>query len=515
MRRDECHKRLASWQHMCGGGDGAVVELRPPPSTAQQPRGVAATQCSPSFLRALEQGGGITPSTWPASGLLLPDDATHRADDVNATIRAIEAGADASRLRQEHAPQVRRAAARLRGPHERLLCRSRRRGEMVCSVVPTAFGPPIGATPRADLVAVVLAGAPRSFLSAPAQQFWRTAVHALREDAKREPVVLAVMSEVSVPTGNWNVGERHNVSDLDAALAALGADYRALFFGGSSWADAAGQCCAPTLRSSLLPSGWARHHRVPVNFGYQRRTVALDLMLRYEAEAGEAFAHVLALRPDVLYPPLIDSRVIGAMWSVREAVVMVNDQLAIAPRALAGLLLVSGSMHRVVFGEPPEAWPVEAVAQLHASLLRGASGSLAQPTTFLALHGVLFGGLGLEFEPSLLPVSDIDGGAAHPLARRPHPVCANTLLRQLPPVAGDSVDSPVCLKRRELGEPCLKELRRALQARGIRLDGSLGICEELEQRRRGVERLLRVNTTGTAHPDSRASEFIPTRMVNA
>tara|TARA_B110001452_G_scaffold219194_1_gene191162 strand:+ start:217 stop:720 length:504 start_codon:yes stop_codon:yes gene_type:complete len=160
-------------------------------------------------------------------------------------------------------------------------------------------------------------------------------------------------------------------------------------------------------------------------------------------------------------------------------------------------------MHRALYGEPPEAWPAEAVARLHTSLLRGAGGSLAQPTTFLALHGVLFGGLGLEFEPSLLPVSDVESGAAHPLARTPHPACANALLRQLPPArptggggvhGGGSADSPVCLKRRELGEPCLKELRRALQARGLKLDAGLGICEELEQRRRGAERLARTAT---------------------
>ena len=260
MSRDECHRRQAAWQKTSGS---CAVEVRPPPSTTQQPRGVTASQCSPTFVRALEQvGSGVSPSSWPASGLLLADDASHPADDVNATIRAIEAGADASRLRTQHAPLVRRAATRLRGPHERLLCRAARRDRdglratgmsMSCSVVPAAFGPPAGATPRADLVAVVLAGAPRSFLSAAATQFWRAAVRALRE-ARRVPVVLAVMSEVSVPTGNWNVGERHNVSELDAALAALGADYRALFFGGTSWADAAAQCCVPALRSSLLPT---------------------------------------------------------------------------------------------------------------------------------------------------------------------------------------------------------------------------------------------------------------------
>lgn len=221
-----------------------------------------------------------------------------------------------------------------------------------------------------------------------------------------------------------------------------------------------------------------KNQRVPGNFGYQRRAVALDMLLEYEVEHRASFGHVLMVRPDEMYPPLLDPIKLAHMWTVRDAVVFVNDQLAVSPRPLAGYVLGACLMNRLLFGGDRQAWPPEALRRLRRSLVDPSPGGLVGPIAFLAYHGCLFGGVGLEFHPRLLPWVD-ERGTAHAVASE-NLTCAVALIRQLEPrddlAAAEGEDgAPACLRRKENSRTCLKEL-------GLTRE-QLGICEEMEARR--------------------------------
>lgn len=191
-----------------------------------------------------------------------------------------------------------------------------------------------------------------------------------------------------------------------------------------------------------------------------------------------------------MYAPLLQPRALAHMWTVREAVVLVNDQLAVAPRPLAGYYLAASVMNRVLYGEGDERWPQKALARIHASLLKPSPGQIVQPTTFLSYHGVPFAGVGLEFNPQAIPYFGADG-APHALASVPEVQCATAMVRQLKPRAdlaaaeGDGggfdhpVGSPPCFGQKENGRACQEELGKWLNLTA----GQLPVCEELEAAR--------------------------------
>ena len=392
---------------------------------------------------------------------------------------------EASRHRQHEAKYVSVQVAKLRNRHEALLCRWGR-GGMDCRRSPTPlFGAPARSRIREDRLAVAIAGMTRSFETAPMIEYWRRLLAAVRVSS-REPVLFAALSLESSYNGWPSSSIRlHNATALRATLARLGADFRMSAFTGRTWADAAKRVCHPVLRDALSPP-YAKTQSSPGNFGLMRRAIALDLLLQYEVEMGSSFEHVLFVRPDGMTPQLLDANALSRMWTVPDTVILVNDQVAVAPRALAGYYLAASIMNRHLFGMAPELWPAEALKRLHTSLIKPNPGSLVQPTTFLAYHGVMFAGLGLELLPMILPWID-ERGLAHALAVEPHPPCANALLRQLEPridlaaSEGDAggysqpVGSPVCMKQRENAANCIRELGG--------FAGVVGFCEELVARR--------------------------------
>lgn len=478
-------KKQQAWVAICGNS-GVQMQMVGPSNPKRQPADAAArVDCSTA---SLIDSSTIFPARWPDRGITPPFDG-RATDDLNHTLSLIEAGAQASRHRQSEAKHVRAELSKLRSNHEALLCRWRR-GSMHCQRDPKPlFGPPAQSRIRDDRLAIVVAGMTRSFASAPMLDYWRRLLTTVRV-TRREPVVFAALSRESGYRG-WSLWRTHglvrshNESELRAFFASAKIELRATFFGGSMWIDAARQTCHPALRQALTPPD--PRQQAPGNFGFQRRAVALDMLLRYEVETGTSFGHVLIVRPDNMNPPLLDSHALARMWTVRDAVVVVNDQLGVAPRALAGYLLAACVMHRVLYGRAPEAWPNEAMKRLHTSLIKPNSGGLVQPTTFLAYHGCMFAGCGLDFRPNLLPWID-EHGIAHAFAVEPHPKCPTAMLRQLEPrgdlaaAEGDGggfpypVGSPTCLGQRENGEGCAEELEHAGLA-------SLAICETLEARR--------------------------------
>ena len=333
-----------------------------------------------------------------------------------------------------------------------------------------------GSRARGGRIAVIIAGMTRSFLSQVLQRYWSELLATLAA-AGRRPVVLAALTRSSSYRHLKGWLREENVTELSEALGSLGVDFRIGYLRGVQWKDAAGHVCHPAIRQALTPKGseGGKLRMKYSNLGFIRRALALDMLLRFEFESGSAVGHVLLARPDVLYPPLMDSKVASRIVEpVEDAVILVNDQLALTPRWAAGPLLMSVVMHRFLYGRPPEVWPSSATQRLRDSLIRNARGSLAQPTTFLALHGVLFAGLGLEIDPPLLPLLD-KRGQPHPFAREPHPVCPNALLREVPVNKGDKGNgaTALCVFASENGEPCLGT------GFAKKLEAEVSVCERV------------------------------------
>ena len=347
---------------------------------------------------------------------------------------------------------------------------------MRCQKGQAMFVQPAGSRARGGRIAVIIAGMTRSFLSQVLQRYWSELLATLAA-AGRRPVVLAALTRSSSYRHLKGWLREENVTELSEALGSLGVDFRIGYLRGVQWKDAAGHVCHPAIRQALTPKGseGGKLRMKYSNLGFIRRALALDMLLRFEFESGSAVGHVLLARPDVLYPPLMDSKVASRiMEPVEDAVILVNDQLALAPRWAAGPLLMSVVMHRFLYGRPPEVWPSSATQRLRDSLIRNARGSLAQPTTFLALHGVLFAGLGLEIDPPLLPLLD-KRGQPHPFAREPHPVCPNALLREVPVNKGDKGNgaTALCVFASENGEPCLGT------GFAKKLEAEVSVCERV------------------------------------
>ena len=231
---------------------------------------------------------------------------------------------------------------------------------MRCQKGQAMFVQPAGSRARGGRIAVIIAGMTRSFLSQVLQRYWSELLATLAA-AGRRPVVLARhLSRVRPPR-----------SELSEALGSLGVDFRIGYLRGVQWKDAAGHVCHPAIRQALTPKGseGGKLRMKYSNLGFIRRALALDMLLRFEFESGSAVGQVLLARPDVLYPPLMDSKVASRiMEPVEDAVILVNDQLALAPRWAAGPLLMSVVMHRFLYGRPPEVWPSSAT-QRRASRL--------------------------------------------------------------------------------------------------------------------------------------------------
>lgn len=529
---DACLRSRNSWQKTCGTGVTVEMRVAAKQQQPQEPLRVATkapdqtdapmpvrppqapSDCSASFLDAVRaQPAPIFPSEWPAHGLTPPFDSRPN-DDVNATLSLIEAGAEASRHRQTHAEHVRAEARGLRSQQEALLCRWRN-GRMRCMRNPSPlFGAPARSAIRDDRLAVVVAGMTRSFITAPMQAYWHQLVAALRR-SQREPVVFAALSLESFYRG-WTPGvyRHHNASEATAVLDALGVVYRVRSYTGGAWLDAARQACHPALRQAMTPPGFARR-QVPGNHGFARRVVALDLLLRYELETGHSFGHVLFLRPDTMNPPLLDVDALARMWATQHIVVLVNDQLSVAPRALAGYLLAAFVMNRVMgfqtfekseVRSPPtrasvelqafhdlpvfsaQAWPAHVLRRLYTSLLAPNAGSLVQPTTFLAYHGVLFAGSGLEFRPNTLPLID-EHGTRHPFASDIPPTCLSAMLRQVEPRSDLEATeaergAPACFSGAENGQACRSDLLKlGAWPVGNAKSQPVALCETLEEAR--------------------------------
>ena len=451
--REACRKKRASWQRICGGAATVEERLSTRAATVEEQAALPSQQsqranringgisCSRAFEK---EASTIYPTNWPDVGIFPASDAANVTDSEHGeySIKLMIAGANASRHRHNDAAgYVRRQAARLSSQHEALLCRWRD-GAMQCRRERSPlFGPPAQSEIRAGRVAVIMAGGTRSFATSPMQEYLRRVIGVLRA-TKREVVLFAVLSLADTQR-MW--GERkfvdwslNNATELEALVKALTIDtsshgYRFLAYTSPNlgvWRDTARQVCTPALRKALSPA--YANKAVPCNYGFQRRVVALDQLLQYEVETRTSFEHVLLMRPDVMSPPLLDFDAVARMWSVREAVVTVNDQIAVAPRGLAGYLLISGLFHRVVYGSKPDVWAPKIVNRLSAALLGGLPGSLCLPTTLFAYYGVLFAGSGLEFSPRNVLLSD-EEGVPNPFAMYPHHRCPVSMLRQLPP----------------------------------------------------------------------------------
>lgn len=251
-----------------------------------------------------------------------------------------------------------------------------------------------------NAVAIILSGQTRSFLNPEVLLYWQRVLHAIRSSG-RLPVIFAVLDEISVSRvqpGKNLVKHNDSIKVLRKVLSDLDAGSNFVFLhGNSSMAEHARYVMDPGIRKMLTPSNDAetKYMGGGSECSFMKMVVGLDLLLQYERYTNTCFSHVFRARPDYVFLNWERPAYLEKVWAELDDVVyLINDVAAMMPREYAGVYFTTFLMHRTI-KNPTQ----KAQKDLLDSFVRnGRRGSLGQPTTWMAYHGIIFTGHGLELD---------------------------------------------------------------------------------------------------------------------
>lgn len=272
----------------------------------------------------------------------------------------------------------------------------------------TIYGPPKGTEPS-ERTALIVSGQTRSLLDENMLEYWQKVTKAIRRSG-RKLTVFGVFDEISKSIDMQNRSVQHNdsIDRIEGVIRHWARKYKLVFLhGDSSMIGHAKLVKNPKLREILTPHDAAEKDRIGEGFecGSMKLVIGLDLMLEYEQENNISFAHVLRSRPDYVYLNWFNPVYFRVVWdTLDDAVYMMNDVMAMMPRRNAGAYLTYFQMHRGLKNSSQ----LNEVVLLDDMVRNNKDGSPLQPTTMMAIHGILFAGHGLELD-TWLPGRGQDG----------------------------------------------------------------------------------------------------------
>ena len=305
-------------------------------------------------------------------------------------------------------------------------------------------------------VALSVAGLVRSFLTTPVQTFWLRMVEAMQH-TQRPPIVFGYLGL----HGQRTSLEKQQINN---AFRALHIEHHLILADNSSQEAATRSVHAYySRRRWLVPShgawcgeghdwSWCSTTFWPM----QRAAITFDMIRQYETETRETFTHVLALRPDAIYLPLLNPHDLHAVLRTDDAAIVVSDMFAALPRDRAGYWFSDLLWARLCAADAPGAESSAALRELAKKISKGE----VQPidlwtvTTRLAVHGVIFAGFGfdgLAGRHVAIPYR-VAKGSSHPMApagaTSPETRCRLALIRQRRHDASDG--KAACVHTRDL-----------------------------------------------------------------
>lgn len=249
-------------------------------------------------------------------------------------------------------------------------------------------------------VALIMSGQTRAFINPEVLLYWKRVLNAIRSSG-REPVIFAVLDEISVSRvqkGQDLVKHNDSITVLRKVLTDLDAGSNFVFLhGNTTMVEHARNVVDPTIKKMLTPANDAegKHIGAGSECSFMKMAVGLDLLLQYERHTNTCFSHVFRARPDYVFLPWERQAYLEKVWTELDDVVyMINDVAAMMPRDYAGVYFTTFLMHRTL----KNATQKTQKDLLDSFVRNGRGGSLGQPTTWMAYHGVIFTGHGLELD---------------------------------------------------------------------------------------------------------------------
>ena len=282
--------------------------------------------------------------------------------------------------------------------------------------------PPFSAEfPATAGCAILMGGQVRSFLSMPVQRFWRLWMASAGPD---KPIVFGALDLLTMNRGDmvglldWKLTERLvDASTIERAFKDLGITYVAAWDAARAAELRAKGAVDMELHSAMVQDipgfrdllGDAKRPEKSylyrslggIYLGYAKKLIAFAALLRWERKNRQSFAHVVSVRPDVVYPAVLAKHA-GVSFFARlrglDGVAFVaNDVFGAMPRSHAFSYCSSFAFIRLkleldspVLDAGPDG------DYLYIAV--GMAGALVQHTNMFAYDGLLFAGGGFEYD---------------------------------------------------------------------------------------------------------------------
>merc|ERR1712166_90941 len=257
---------------------------------------------------------------------------------------------------------------------------------------------------KSKVVAIMIAGNSRSFFGILA--FWRIFIENIRQTG-REPVLFVVAGRQTCNTfldraarpGQSEIPREVKEESIQDVFRTLSVEGHVRLVDGNGFRfDAYRDLVEEPLLKAVLESQQSETQSGS-NAGAMKRTVAFDMILKWEREHQMGTEQVISMRPDVILNAafVTNVTVLTEMFEASsETSLVFNDCFGFIPRAHIGVYSSFPAMYRSLVQADTTGSPL--YRQLFTALVAPSvgAGSLAQPTTLLSYMEIPFRGIGIE-----------------------------------------------------------------------------------------------------------------------